>query len=161
MGKEYDLVIHGGMIVTPSGIIQSDLAIKDNIISIIGNNLGTAKEEVVANGKFVMPGGIDSHAHIEQISGMGQMNADTFETATRSAAMGGTTSVISFAAQAAGQTLSNAVTDYATRARRGAMIDYAFHIIIRDTAVANFEDDLAKLVATGHRSLKIFTTYYI
>ena len=161
MGKEYDLVIHGGMIVTPSGIIQSDLAIKDNIISIIGNNLGTAKEEVVANGKFVMPGGIDSHAHIEQISGMGQMNADTFETATRSAAMGGTTSVISFAAQAAGQTLSNAVTDYATRARRGAMIDYAFHIIIRDTAVANFEDDLAKLVAAGHRSLKIFTTYDI
>lgn len=161
MDEENDLVIRGGKIVTPSGIIQSDLAIKDTIISAIGRNLKAAKLEVSAHGKYVMPGGIDSHAHIEQMSDMGQMNADTFETATRSAAMGGTTSVISFAAQASGQTLSNTVADYAARARRGAMIDYAFHITITDTALANFEDDLAKLVATGHRSLKIFTTYNI
>ena len=161
MEKEYDLLIHGGIIVTPSGIVHGDLAIKDNSISMIGNKLGAAKEKIAANGKFVMPGGVDVHAHIEQISGMGQMNADTFESATRSAAMGGTTSVISFAAQAVGQTLSKTVANYAARAKRGAMIDYTFHIIITDTAVANFEDDLAKLVATGHRSLKIFTTYDI
>ena len=111
MEKEYDLLIHSGMIVTPSGIVHGDLAIKDNIISMIGNKLGAAKEKIAANGKFVMPGGVDVHAHIEQISGMGQMNADTFESATRSAAMGGTTSVISFAAQAVGQTLSKTVAN--------------------------------------------------
>ena len=161
MNEENDLVIRGGKIVTPSGIIQSDMAIKDTKISAIGSNLGAAKVNVSAYGKFVMPGGIDSHAHIEQMSGMGQMNADTFETATRSAAMGGTTSVISFAAQTAGQTLFDTVADYTARARRGAMIDYAFHITITDTTVSNFEDDLAQLVAAGHRSLKIFTTYNI
>mgnify|MGYP005666532917 FL=1 len=161
MDEENDLVIRDGKIVTPSGIIHSDMAIKGTTISAIGRNLGDAKVNISAHGKFVMPGGIDSHAHIEQMSGMGQMNADTFETATRSAAMGGTTSVISFAAQATGQTLSDTVADYTARARRGAMIDYAFHITITDTSVSNFEDDLAQLVATGHRSLKIFTTYNI
>ena len=123
MDEENDLVIRDGKIVTPSGIIHSDMAIKGTTISAIGRNLGNAKVDISAHGKFVMPGGIDSHAHIEQMSGMGQMNADTFETATRSAAMGGTTSVISFAAQATGQTLSDTVADYTARARRGAMID--------------------------------------
>lgn len=161
MNEGNDLVIRGGKIVTPSGIIQSDLAIKGTIISAISSDLGAGKIEVSAHGKYVMPGGIDSHAHIEQMSGMGQMNADTFETATRSAATGGTTSVISFAAQAAGQTISDTLVDYAARAKRGAMIDYAFHITITDTAVSGFEDDLSKLIAAGHRSLKIFTTYNI
>lgn len=161
MTGEHDVVIHDGRIVTPDGIIRSDLAIKGTIISAIGNNLGAAKMTVSATGKYVMPGGIDSHAHIEQMSGMGQMNADTFETATRSAAMGGTTSVISFAAQATGQTISDTLADYTARGKRGAMIDYAFHITITDTTVAGFEDDLAKLIAAGHRSLKIFTTYNI
>ena len=87
MTGEHDVVIHDGRIVTRDGIIRSDLAIKGTIISAIGNNLGAAKMTVSATGKYVMPGGIDSHAHIEQMSGMGQMNADTFETATRSAAM--------------------------------------------------------------------------
>ncbi|MDG1936405.1 MAG: dihydropyrimidinase [Paracoccaceae bacterium] len=161
MDEENDLVIRGGKIVTPSGIIQSDMAIKNTIISATGHNLGDAKVDVSAHGKFIMPGGVDSHAHIEQMSGMGQMNADTFETATRSAAMGGTTSIISFAAQTAGQTLSDTVANYAARARRGAMIDFAFHLTITDMTVLNFEDDLAALIATGHRSLKFFTTYNI
>jgi dihydropyrimidinase len=110
---------------------------------------------------WVMPGGVDPHAHIEQMSGMGQWNADTFETATRSAAMGGTTSVISFAAQARGQSLGETVADYAARAARGAMIDYAFHITLTDTSVSGFDDDLARLIEAGHRSLKVFTTYNI
>jgi dihydropyrimidinase len=161
MNEGNDLVIRGGKIVTPDGVIQSDLAIKGAILSAIGSNLGSAKIEVSAYGKYVMPGGIDSHAYIEQISGMGQMNADTFDAATRSAAMGGTTSVISFAAQAGGQTISDTLIDYAARAQRGSMIDYAFHITITDTAVSDFEDDLSKLIAAGHRSLKVFTTYNI
>ena len=75
--------------------------------------------------------------------------------------MGGTTSVISFAAQAGGQQLSQTLLDYAARAKRGAMIDYAFHLTLTDLYVPSFEEDLAKLVTAGHRSLKIFTTYNI
>lgn len=161
MGWDNDLIIRDGKIVTPEAIIEGDLAIKDGLISAIGSNAGAAKIEILANGQYVMPGGIDSHAHIEQMSGMGQMNADTFETATRSAAMGGTTTVLSFAAQAAGQTISDTVADYTARAQRGAMIDYAFHVTITDTEVTGFEEDLAQMIATGHRSLKIFTTYNI
>ena len=77
------------------------------------------------------------------------------------ATMGGTTSVISFAAQAGGQQLSQTLLDYAARAKRGAMIDYAFHLTLTDLYVPSFEEDLAKLVTAGHRSLKISTTYNI
>ena len=95
------------------------------------------------------------------MSGMGQWNADTVETATRSAAMGGTTSVISFAAQSKWQALPDTVADYAARAARGAAIDYGFHITLTDTKAPRFDADLGTLIAGGHRSLKVFTTYNI
>ena len=156
-----DLVLRDAQIVTPNGVVSGDLAIAGGKFLSVGDPVLTAESEINAAGKLVMPGGVDTHAHIEQMSGMGVWNADTFETATKSAAMGGTTSVISFAAQCAGQTLADTVADYTARARRGAMIDYAFHITITDTDVAGFDDDLARLIAQGHRSLKVFTTYNI
>ena len=156
-----DLVIQHGQVVTPQGIIEGDVAISNGKIVSVGTPVADAKERLSAVGKWVMPGGVDPHAHIEQMSGMGQWNADTFETATRSAAMGGTTSVISFAAQANGQQLSETVSDYAARASRGSMIDYAFHLTLTDTQVAAFDSDLAALIGAGHRSLKVFTTYNI
>ncbi|MEO0543284.1 MAG: dihydropyrimidinase [Pseudomonadota bacterium] len=161
MPNDIDLVIEDAQLVTPSGIIEGDVAISDGKIVSVGTKVAIAREHVSAAGKWVMPGGVDPHAHIEQMSGMGQWNADTFETATRSAAMGGTTSVISFAAQAKGQRLSETVADYAARAKNGAMIDHAFHITLTDTAVEGFEDELAALIRAGHRSLKVFTTYNI
>ena len=161
MQASIDLVIEDGRVVTPDGIVEGDVAIAGGEIVSVGQPVSDANERVSARGKWVMPGGVDPHAHIEQMSGMGQWNADTFETATTSAAMGGTTSVISFAAQASGQPLADAVSDYATRATRGAMIDYAFHMIVRDTDVANFETDLSHLITSGHRSIKVFTTYNI
>ena len=156
-----DLILRNGRIVTPQGVVRGDLAVRGGEITAIGAVPQQAGREIDAQGKWVLPGGVDPHAHIEQMSGMGLMNADTFETATLSAAMGGTTSVISFVAQAAGQRLRDAVGDYAARARRGAMIDHAFHLIVADTTVPEFEDDLAALIAAGHRSIKVFTTYNI
>ncbi len=161
MPDTYDLVIRGGQIVTPQGIVTGDLAVSGQKIVRIGPDLGPAASQIDARGKWVMPGGIDPHAHIEQMSGMGVMNADTFETATRSAALGGTTSVISFAAQAKGERLADTVADYSARAARGAMIDYAFHMTVTDTAVAEFAADLGKLIDAGNRSIKVFTTYNI
>lgn len=158
---DFDLVIRDGRIVTPDGVVTGDLAVVGETIMAIGPNIGPARTEISAKGKLVLPGGVDTHAHIEQMSGMGQWNADTFETATTSAAMGGTTSVISFAAQAKGQTLADTVADYAARATRGAMIDYAFHLTLTDIEVPGFADDLGALIGAGHRSLKVFTTYNI
>ncbi|MEM9097803.1 MAG: dihydropyrimidinase [Pseudomonadota bacterium] len=156
----FDLVIRGGRIVTPSAVIEGDVAVAAGRVAAIGQGLAGA-EEIDASGRWVMPGGVDPHCHVEQISGMGILNADTFETATRSAAMGGTTSVISFAAQAHGQPLAEALQDYAARAKRGAMVDHAFHLSICDTSVDRFFEDLGALVAAGHRSIKVFTTYNI
>ncbi len=161
MSSGVELVIQGGRIVTPDGVVEGDLAVSDGKITSVGTPVADATTRIQADGKWVMPGGVDPHAHIEQMSGMGQWNADTFETATKSAAMGGTTSVISFAAQAKGQALAETVADYAARAERGAMIDFAFHLTVTDTSVAGFEDDLARLIQAGHRSLKVFTTYNI
>lgn len=161
MPTPFDLVITGGQIVTPDGVVSGDIGITGSSIAQIGTDLGAAVQTIDARGKWVMPGGIDPHAHIEQMSGMGVMNADTFETATRSAALGGTTSVISFAAQAKGERLADTVSDYSARAARGAMIDYAFHMTVTDTAVTGFDADLAQLIAAGNRSIKVFTTYNI
>jgi len=165
MNKPFDLIIRQGQVVTSDGVMQADLGIVDGKIAAIGPDLDSAADgslqEISAQGHWVMPGGVDAHAHIEQMSGMGQMNADTFETATRSAAMGGTTSVISFAAQAVGEPLLQTVAQYAERAVRGAMIDHAFHLTITDLSVDNFAKDLGQLISQGHRSLKIFTTYNI
>lgn len=157
----FDLVLRDGWVVTPKGVLSADLAVTGEKIAAIAPNLGPAQKEQDATGRYLMPGGVDPHCHIEQMSGMGLMNADSFESATGSAALGGTTSVISFAAQEKGQRISAALADYAGRAKRGAMIDHAFHMIIRDTGVPAFADDLAEAITAGHRSVKVFTTYNI
>lgn len=161
MTRPTSLIIRNGRIVTPGGVIEGDISVDGEVISEIGKVSADAATEIDAAGNWVMPGGVDPHVHIEQMSGMGLMNADTFETATTSAAYGGTTSVISFAAQGKGQRLREAVADYAARAQRGAMIDHAFHMIVSDTGVPHFQKDLRALIAEGHRSIKVFTTYNI
>ena len=161
MAASFDLILRAGRVVTPEGVVEGDVAVAGGRIAVVGAVGESAAREIDAAGKWVMPGGVDPHAHIEQMSGMGLMCADTFETATRSAAMGGTTTVISFAAQQKGERLSERMADYSERAARGAMIDHAFHIIVSDTSVADFADDLARLIAAGHRSIKVFTTYRI
>lgn len=158
-----DLVIRNGRIVTPAGVVDGTLAARDGRIAAIGAAAAgmPARQCIEAGGRWVMPGGVDPHAHIEQMSGMGLMCADTFQTATRSAAMGGTTTVISFCAQAPGQPLPAAMADYAPRAASGALIDHAFHMIVADPDAGDLEADLARLIAAGHRSIKLFTTYAI
>ena len=159
MTGRFDLVIRGGDIVTRDAVFTGDIGISGEKIAALGEKLPDGERELDAAGKWVMPGGVDSHCHIEQMSGSGLMNADTFESATRSAAHGGTTSVVCFAAQHPGNRLRNVVADYARLAERGAMIDYSFHMIVSDIADGNLDEDLPALMAKGHRSIKIFTTY--
>jgi dihydropyrimidinase len=129
---QYDLVIKGGQVATAEAVFTADIAIAGRQDRSRWERTSLGPRRSTPTGLIVTPGGVDPHCHIEQMSGMGQMNADTFETATRSAAMGGTTSVISFAAQAKGQRLADAAADYAARGARGAAIDYAFHLILAD-----------------------------
>src|ERR1700716_2729953 len=154
----YDLVIRGGRVATTSDVFEADVAIVGETIAAIGRELPTGKREIDARGKLVLPGGVDSHAHIEQLSAAGIMNADTFETATTSAAFGGTTTVIPFAAQHVGMALPQVVADYHALAEKGAVIDYAFHMIIADPTPQTL-NDIPDLVRQGHSSIKIFMTY--
>lgn len=155
----YDLVIRGGTVATSSDVFAADVGITGETIVALGSGLAAGKTEIDATGKLVLPGGVDAHAHIEQLSAAGIMNADTFESATRSAAFGGTTSVISFAAQHVGMDVQEVVTDYTALAKKGAMIDYAFHIIVSDVTDKVIAEDIPALVREGHSSIKIFMTY--
>ena len=159
--QQSNLIIRNARILSSDRDEIGDLSISHGKITAIGAAPTTSDTEIDATGFVLTPGGVDVHAHIEQMSGMGLMNADTFETATRSAAIGGTTSVVSFAPQSAAPRLLDAVEDYANRARSGAMIDYAFHNILNDMTAEKIVEDLTALIAAGHRSIKIFTTYNI
>ncbi|MEO1091693.1 MAG: dihydropyrimidinase [Pseudomonadota bacterium] len=155
----FDLVIRNGTIVTAVDTYPADVAVVDGRIVRLGQGLGPGRREVDANGRLVMPGGVDSHCHIEQISASGMMNADSFASATHSAALGGTTTVIPFAAQHVGMNLTEVVADYHALAARGAVVDYAFHLILADPRPEVLAEQLPPLVAAGHASLKIFLTY--
>ncbi|WP_394199865.1 dihydropyrimidinase [Litoreibacter albidus] len=158
--SHFDLTIHGGTVVTLQGVQKVDIGIADGKIAEIATSVSRpSKRQIDATGRYVLPGGVDTHCHIEQISGAGLMNADTFETATRSAALGGTTTTVSFAAQHPGQRMRQVVADYSALARKGAVIDHAFHMIVADTSNGNLSEDIPQLIAQGHRSIKIFTTY--
>ncbi|HMR33479.1 MAG TPA: dihydropyrimidinase [Geminicoccaceae bacterium] len=155
--KDYDLVIRGGTIATASDCFRADVAIADGRIVAIGENLGPAAREISAEGRLVLPGGVDSHCHIEEPQVGKVCNADTFVSATTSAAAGGTTTVISFSQQTKGSGVTDALRDYHRKATR-SLIDYSFHLVVADPTDAVLEE-LVPLIEEGHRSLKIFMTY--
>ena len=154
-----DLVIRNARIATSSDVFRGDIGIRRERISVIAEELPQGRMEIDAGGSLVTPGGVDSHCHIEQLSAGGLMNADTFESATRAALLGGTTTVIPFAAQHVGMSLRKVVEDYHALAERGAMADYAFHMILADPRPEVLREELPGLVRDGHGSLKCFLTY--
>src|SRR5882762_5115281 len=155
----YDLIIRGGRVATASDVFEADVAVTGETVAAIGRGLPAGRREIDARGKLVLPGGVDSHAHIAQLSAAGIVNADTFESGTVSAAFGGTTTVIPFAAQHVGMKLPQVLEDYHALARKGAVIDYAFHMIIADPTKETLQTDLPHLIKQGHGSIKIFMTY--
>jgi dihydropyrimidinase len=153
----YDLVIRGGTVATASDCFRADIAVTDGRIVAIGENLGRGAREISAEGRLVLPGGVDSHCHIEEPQVGEVRNADTFVSATSSAAAGGTTTVISFSQQTKGSGVTDALRDYHRKAAR-SLIDYSFHLVVTDPTDAVLEE-LMPLIEEGHRSLKIFMTY--
>ncbi|MDG1117949.1 MAG: dihydropyrimidinase [Flavimaricola sp.] len=154
-----DTIIKGGTVVTAADTYKADVGIKDGRITIIAADLTDAAEVIDATGLLVMPGGIDSHVHIAQPSGDGITMADDFESATRSAAFGGHTTLLPFCLQTRGQSLRDAVSWYHGLAEGNCYTDVSFHLIITDPTPQALNQDLPALVADGYTSVKVFMTY--
>jgi dihydropyrimidinase len=157
--REFDLVIRGGTLATASDVFVADLGVRDGRIVAIGDGLPAGREEIDARGKYVLPGGIDAHCHLDQPSNDGTICADDFESGTIAAACGGTTTVIPFAVQQKGHGLRVAVEDYHRRAEGKAVIDYAFHLIVSDPSDQVLGQELPALIRDGYTSFKIYMTY--
>jgi dihydropyrimidinase len=155
---DFDLVVRGGTVVTAESTLQADIGVRGGKIAEVRAGLAAGRQEIDARGKLVMPGGIDSHCHVEQKSAAGVMCADDFRTATVAAAFGGTTTIIPFAAQHRGESITRVVDDYAERAKK-SVVDYAFHLIVSDPTPHALTEELPAMVRRGITSLKIYTTY--
>ncbi|RKP57686.1 dihydropyrimidinase [Pararobbsia silviterrae] len=155
----FDLVIRRAQVATASDTFLSDIGIVDGRITQMGLALGPGAREIDARGRVTTPGGIDAHCHLDQPIAPPARMADDFESGTRSAACGGTTTVIPFAAQLKGQSLRAAVDDYHRRAHGRASIDYGFHIIVTDPTPEIVARELPELIAQGYTSFKIYMTY--
>ncbi len=155
----FETIIRGGTIVTASDTFSADIGISGGRITALSETLGDAPEIIDATGLLVMPGGIDSHVHLDQPGAPGIVMADTFETGTRSAAIGGNTTVLPFCLQQKGQSLRQAISDYQAKANGNCYTDIALHLIITDPAPQVLGQELPALIAEGYTSIKIFMTY--
>jgi dihydropyrimidinase len=155
----FDTLIKNGTVVTATDTYPADVAIVDGKIHSVGTNLPQENATRVFNaaGKYVMPGGIDVHTHLDMPFG-GTTSADDFETGTRAAAYGGTTTLIDFAIQYKGQTLRTAFDTWMQKAAPKAVADYAFHCIITDLPDARL-DEMSQLIRDGVTSFKLFMAY--
>ena len=156
---EFDLVIRNGTVATAADVFSADVGVSGGRIAALGSSLGAGREEIDARGMLVLPGGIDSHVHIAQMSSIGIPTADDFLSGSRSAAAGGTTTLIPFAAQHRGQSLRKVVEDYHAQAEGKAIVDYAFHLIISDPTPEVLGQELPALIRDGYTSFKIYLTY--
>ena len=159
---QLDLIIRGGTVATAGGAVDCDVGIRDGRIAALADEIaGNGAEVIDARGRLVLPGGIDSHCHIAQVSSAGIETTDDFLSGTRSAAAGGTTCIIPFAAQRRGDSLRHTVEAYHARAEGNAIIDYAFHLIISDPTEHVLGQELPALIEDGYTSFKIYMTYDI
>lgn len=158
--------ITGGTVVSATGSVEADVLIEDETIIavlqpgslLLGSDLASASDEVIdATGKYVIPGGIDAHTHMQLPFG-GTSASDTFETGTRAAAWGGTTTIIDFAVQAAGGDVFEGLGKWHDLAAGNCAIDYGFHQIIGGVD-ANALAAMPKLIDEGITSFKLFMAY--
>ncbi|MGA7694814.1 MAG: amidohydrolase family protein, partial [Candidatus Sulfotelmatobacter sp.] len=155
----FDTIIGSGSVVTATDTCVADVAITDGKIVAIGKDLPreNATKVLDASGKYVFPGGIDVHTHLDMPFG-GTTSADDFETGTRAAAFGGTTTLIDFAIQYKGQPLRKAFDTWMDKASKKAVCDYAFHCIVTDIGNGQLQE-MNALVGEGVTSFKLFMAY--
>src|SRR5476651_2614808 len=152
------VLIKNGRVVTSTDDAVADIYIEGETIKAIGKNLQVkADKEIDASGKLVFPGGIDPHVHLS-MPFMGTFSSDTYETGTRAALYGGTTTVIDFVLQTQGSSLKAALTDWQSRATGTAVGDYSFHMAVTDFN-DNTKAEIKQMVAEGITSFKTFMAY--
>ena len=159
MTANFDCVIRNARLATASDTIDCDIGIRQGRIAMLGQGLAQGAREIDAAGRVVTPGGVDSHCHLDQPMEPPVRMADNFDTGTRAAACGGTTTVIPFAAQVKGASLKAAVDDYHRRADGMAHVDYAFHLIVSDPTDTVLNSELPDLIRDGYTSFKLYMTY--
>ncbi len=153
------ILIKNGRIITADADYMADIFIEGETISTIGKNLTVNADTVIdAEGKLIMPGGIDPHVHLD-MPFMGTFSSDTYETGTRAALYGGTTMVIDFVLQTQGKSLQSALNEWKGRSDNNCVGDYSFHM-----AVTDFNDDTKKEIKhfieeEGITSFKTFMAY--
>ena len=157
-------LISGGTVVGPTGTLAAEVLVEDERIVAIaapGTQLATAFAEggrvIDASGRLVVPGGIDAHTHMELPFG-GTFASDTFETGTRAAAWGGTTTIVDFAVQRKGEALRPGLEAALAKAEGNCAIDYGFHMIVSDVNEQSCKE-MDVLVDEGVTSFKLFMAY--
>lgn len=156
---EFDCVIHCGTVVTPSETWMGDIGIHDGRIAALAERIPGGARRIDAGGRIVMPGGIEAHCHIAQESSAGLMGADDYFTGSVSAAFGGNTSFIPFAAQHRGQSVDAVLATYDSRAAPNSVLDWSYHLIVSDPTEAVLTEELPRAFARGVTSFKVFMTY--
>ncbi|MCP4402119.1 MAG: dihydropyrimidinase [bacterium] len=152
------LLICNGTIVTASQSFQADIFIQDSRISSIGHNLPFEAESIIdASGKYVMPGGIDVHTHLDMPLG-DIKSVDNFNTGTIAAACGGTTTIIDYAAHSHGETMEEGLNTWHGKAGGNAVIDYGFHMTLSEFSDRTLQD-MERMLELGVSSFKVFTAY--
>ncbi|MFL5777498.1 MAG: dihydropyrimidinase [Chloroflexota bacterium] len=154
-------LITNGTIVTADGSYQADVLVDGERIDAIGTRMlanGVTPDETIdARGRYVIPGAIDVHTHMELPFG-GTFAKDTFESGTRAAAFGGTTTIVDFAVQSRGRSLREGLDAWHAKAEGNAVVDYGFHMIMSDVNDATLAE-MDGLVAEGIPDFKLFTAY--
>jgi dihydropyrimidinase len=154
------VLIKGGRIVTAADDYVGDVFVDNGTVTMIGESLDVTADKVIdATGRYVLPGAIDPHTHIEMFFG-GTTTCDDFTSGTVSAAFGGTTSLVDFCMQAPGTSFAEALENYHEKIERARpVIDVGFHIGVTDLREGGTLDDLAKLPDEGITSYKLFMAY--
>ncbi|WP_306369776.1 dihydropyrimidinase [Nocardiopsis sp. CC223A] len=153
-------LITGGLVVTAADELEADVLIEDGKVAALalpGTWAGMDAEVIDAAGHYVIPGGVDAHTHMELPFG-GTFASDTFETGTRAAAWGGTTTIIDFAVQSPGQAVRSGVDAWLAKAEGNCAIDYGFHAILSDVNESSLKE-MDVLVDEGITSFKMFMAY--
>ncbi len=153
------ILIKSGLIISPPDEFIGDVFIENGKIAGVGEQIFKNADKIIdAKGKFVIPGGIDVHTHLDMPYYGDIKSRDDFYTGTVAAAFGGTTCIIDFPTQAKGERLKVTFDKWINKAQGKATIDYSFHMIITDLSVLD-DSDFKFLVENGTTSIKIFTAY--